>query len=422
MKKPCRKFFALIILIILLLSGSTSFASSRDLHLTGEFWLDASWTGSDFRKSSAPSFAFGRARFFLDKEIKDNTFFHMQVDCNSLEGKGSEFFRVQRLWFATQLPGQIETTLGYQANDWDTEYGLKNGKFFADLGDRENFWSDLKYMGAYFKKDFGRWVIDTYVGRNTQGLDEVTTGDWTDQYYMTYGLKIGYKTEKLRVGLFGRYSRLDGQEHWDETNPQYQRRAPGIWDLSSVKNYGIYIWYEILPEWTIKGTYNEQKSSTVWQPYDSATGSYKDPINFNSANQWRVITEIGQSVIKIGSLWLEYGKMGQGFFYNPSATQGAMYSIFRDGVSYMDARIIKVAFHRQINPKLFCYARFTSIRDEAKTTMSHEQDIWTVGVSYQYKPNIAFELQYDRNSYRSTAIDVQDGSEDCVRFRTNFTF
>ena len=71
----------------------------------------------------------------------------MQVDCNTLDGKGSEFFKVQRLWFSTMIPGRIETTLGYQANEWDSEYGLKNGKFFADLGDRENFWSNLKYMG-----------------------------------------------------------------------------------------------------------------------------------------------------------------------------------------------------------------------------------------------------------------------------------
>lgn len=422
MKKTCLVSLALLIFAIFSIA-STSFAANKELHLSGEFWLDASWRGTDFGSSTAPSFSFGRARFFLDKEIKDNTFFHMQVDCNSLEGKSSDGFCVQRLWFSTWLPGQIETTLGYQANDWDTEYGLKNGKFFADLGDRENFWSELKYMGAYFKRDFGKFVIDTYVGRNTQGLDEVTTGNYDDQYYMTYGLKIGYKTEKFRVGLFGRYSKLDGQEHWDETDPQFAHRALGIWDLSSIKNYGVYIWYEILPEWTIKGMYNEQKASTVWQPYDSATGTYGAPVNFNNASYWRIIMEIGQSVIKIGSLWLEYGKMGQGFFYNPSMRQDTMYSLFGDGISFMDARVIKVAFHRQINPKLACYARFTSVRDQAKTSMSLEQDTWTVGLSYQYKPNISFELQYDRNDYRpSAALNMQEGSDDCVRFRTNFTF
>ncbi len=437
------------------------------LRLKGNLWLDAEWKGTesinDERMSTAPTFSYRRARFFVEKQINDDTFFQMRVNLNALEGMGfGESFSVDRLWFSTKLPWDIRAKFGYQTSDWDREYGLWNAKY-GGWGDEESLWTGLKFMGFDFCKDWGKFDLDFYVGRNTSSLDPVGTGDYTDQAYMTYGLKLGYKTEKLKLGVFGRYAKIDGlakdlemveiePQGVTEYEDEYAMRA------SNTVNYGVYANYKIMNGLEIKGTYNHQKypgGATLIHIHEDKT--QPDPLDptkhlktitqmdrgQDNADLWSIALEADQSLLKLFSFWFQYGHISDGFRINSKAFNqiGADHELnnFMDlgsGTVSCSFDWFKFAIHRNFTAKLkafISYTYFTSrgsaILDALNTTVDNVWD-FGVGLHYQYSPAVAFQLQYNRRDFGRGMVtsgiaaneESATGTDDVFRFRTILSF
>ncbi len=426
------------------------------LRLKGNLWLDAEWKGTDAIDdevaSSAPTFSFRRARFYIEKQVDTNTFFQMRVNLNTLDGKGAgETFNVDRLWFSTKLPWDIKGTFGYQTTDWDKEYGLWNAKY-GGWGDEESLWTNLKFMGFDFRKDWGKFDLDFYVGRNTSNLDPVEIGDYTDQAYMTYGLKLGYKTEKLKLGVFGRYAKIDGAAKEAEffeietpTGDDYEYKSAS----SNILNYGLYANYKIMNGLEIKGTYNHQLfpgGTTVNCTVQHSDGT-EDIVALNEAMKngdlWSVALEADQNLLKLFSFWFQYGHISEGFRINPKAFNqiGVNHELnnFADlgtGMTNCSFDWYKVAIHRDITSKLKAFISYTyfkskgsSLHDFVGATVDNVWD-FGVGLHYQYSPSVAFQLQYDRRDFGRgvTTLGVSadeesiTGTDDVFRFRTILSF
>ena len=397
----------------------------KGLRLKGIFWMDAEFGGRDDRYNddgdhlgTQPKFEYHRARFFIEKQVDANTFFQMRVNFNTLDGKDGKAFKVDRLWFSTKLPYDIKGTFGYQTNDWDSEYGLYNEKF-GGWGDEDSFWTNLRFMGFDFRKDFGKFDVDFYVGRNTQNIDGYKDlGSFDKQSYMTYGLKLGYKSEKLKLGVFGRYAKFDG----DEANNSPSAKTGEIVTLNGadVINYGVYANYKLLDGLQLKGTYNHQ--------YFDGTPKvgYYDVAEKN-ADTWTVVAEADQSLLKLFSVWAQYGQVGEGFIHNEAGFDQIGYNSIltnfggKYGFAWSDYNFFKVGIHRDFTKKLRAYLMYEEFRNKGSQDISDTQN-FGVGIRYQYTPAIAFQLQYDWRDYGDGGDNSLTGREDLFRFRTILSF
>ena len=434
------------------------------LRLKGVLWLDAEWGGQDGEKwyafdpktgawspthqgSTQPKFEYHRARFYIEKVVDQNTFFQMRVNFNALDGKDSSAFEVDRLWFSTKLPWNIKGTFGYQTTDWDKEYGLYNAKF-GGWGDEESFWTNLKFIGFDFRKDFGKVDVDLYVGRNMQSIDGYDAlGSYDKQSYMTYGLKLGYKSEKLKFGLFGRYAKFDGDKdnnyaYVDTREDDEYPLIYGSLNGADMLNYGAYANYKILNGLEIKGTFNRQQFNGADPAIYSASGSqegeegyvpvYQEDKFDSASNYWQVAIEADESLLKFCSIWAQYGEVDEGFIHNPKGFNQIGYlSVLANfggeyGLAIDDYKFWKVGIHKDITKKLKAYVMYQEIR--GKNNHIDNTINFGVGLRYQYTPAIAFQLQYDwrdygegLNSDYGQNFGIQ-GREDLFRFRTIISF
>ena len=409
----------------------------KGLRLKGIFWMDAEWGGSDDPQNhltdkshgTQPSFSFARARLFIEKQVDENTFFQMRVNTTGVDGKG-ETFKVDRLWFSTKLPWDIKGTFGYQTTDWDSEYGLYDVKY-GGWGKEDSFWTNLKFMGFDFRKDFGKIDVDVYVGRNTQSIDPVSNGTWTDQNYMTYGVKVGYKSEKLKLGVFFRGSKMDGSyaanTHFDQYTPEWYDQAYGV--QGSFFNYGFYANWKIMNGLDLKGTFNHQQFCTeAYRAYNIVDGKPVVAENgIKNADYWQAVLEVDQSLLKLFSLWVQYGQIGRGFIYNNEAFnnigyQSVLANFGLDGMFGTDLQFIKIGIHRNFTKKLEAYAAYIGFDNRADDFQIDRTLDFSIGFKYQYTPAIGFQLQYDWRDYGQGVHNVLEGKEDIFRFRTILSF
>ena len=266
-------------------------------------------------------------------------------------------------------------------------------------------------MGFDFRKDFGKFDVDFYVGRNTQSIDPYD-GSFDNQDYMTYGLKLGYKSEKLKLGLFGRYSKFDGKDDWtytanyDDDGKIESYDAEKLLAGSDVLNYGVYANYKLLEGLQLKGTYNHQHFDSHGY-VAKATGThsgmpcdYDEIKNLEDSDTWTAIIEADQSLLKLFALWAQYGQVGEGFIHNPAGFDQIGYNTVltnfggEDGFASSDYNFFKVAIHRDFTKKLRAYAMYEEFRNKGNEDISDTQN-FGVGIRYQYTPAIAFQLQYD---------------------------
>ena len=403
----------------------------KGLRLKGIFWMDAEFGGTD-NDTTQPKFEYHRARFFIEKVVDENTFFQMRVNFNTLDGKDAKAFKVDRLWFSTKLPWNIIGKFGYQTNDWDSEYGLYNEKF-GGWGDEDSFWTNLRFMGFDFRKDFGKFDVDFYVARNTQNIDGYKDlGSFDSQSYMTYGLKLGYKSEKLKLGLFGRYAKWDGDKDnnsWHAKTVDDEGRSLLSLNGADILNYGVYANFKPIEGLQLKGTFNHQhfdgSPSIGFDEYEEAAFDDED------ADAWTVVAEADQKLLKLFALWAQYGEVGSGFIHNEYGFDQIGYNSVLtnfgggEGIALADYRFWKVAIHRDFTKKLKAYAMYMEIHDKGNEVDNTVN--FGVGLKYQYTPAIAFQLQYDWRDY-GNGITVEDhsfglqGREDLFRFRTIISF
>ncbi|WP_352402911.1 hypothetical protein [Pyramidobacter sp.] len=156
------------------------------------------------------------------------------------------------------------------------------------------------------------------------------------------------------------------------------------------------------------------------------TGRVSAHADADDPKAWKVALDVSQDALKFTSLWVEYAKFDEGFVLQntPYAFNDEVF--VAPGVKDMleanpvlqDMNVIFVGAKQKWNDKWHTFERY------AKYDMDKVGDAkeWTVGVGYQYSPNLRFELAYND-------IDVSDDAgwgfkydDNQIRFRTFLAF
>lgn len=404
------------------------------LRLNGFIWFDTKWEGSDNQASTTPSFYFQRARFFVNYQVDKNTSFLARVNFKGMDGKSSsDSFKVDRLFFNTKLPWGIKARIGYQTQDWDGEYHLYD-VHVGGFGDGDAYWSKRKFLGFTFTKDWGLFDLQAIVGRNHFTLDSYD-GNYGNQSYMSYGAKLGYKGEKLKLGLFYTGEKLDGNE--DKVVLRQSKDpctdAKNGWeikakDLGNVQNYGAYFRYSV-PFGEFFGTYNQQQANTY-----TITGQGGDKIDGN-AKFWLAGVEIWNNYLAGFSFRAEYMRRDAGFIYNDGVCENyspmddPLFNFGAYGHTRYSHEMMRATIDYHFSKKFDMFARY--IRVSALNNFGPDTtEQWDFGGRYKYTKNIHFLAQVAFSDYgngipddtkRTRGVNYK-GKEVIFRFRTQFTF
>ena len=396
------------------------------LRLNGFIWFDTKWKGSDNLPSTAPSFYFQRARFFVNYQVDKDTSFLARVNFKEMDGKKP--LKIDRLQFTTKLPWDVKATFGYQTQDWDKEYHLYD-QHVGGFGDRDALWAKRKFMGATFLKDWGRFDLQAIIGRNHFGLDAYDDEGYDHQAYMTFGTKLGYKDERFKLGLFYTCDKLDG----DETKVMLRdnKNHPTGWvitagDLGDIQNYGAYMKYA-LPFGEIYGTYNQQLAGTY-------TANGGDKID-GDARYWMAGVEIWNNYLAGFSLRADYARRDAGFIYNDgileqySPMDDVLYNFGNYGHTRYSHDVLSIATDYHFSKKFDVFLRYT----RASALNNYGPDTteqWDFGGRYKYSKNITFMAQIAFTDYGNGTQDYSkrareynyQGKEVMFRFRTQLVF
>ncbi len=404
------------------------------LRLNGFIWFDAKWEGSDNQDSTAPSFYFQRARYFVNYQVDKNTSFLARVNFKGMDSKSkSNAFKVDRLFFTTKLPWDIKATIGYQTQDWDKEYHLYD-QHIGGFGDRDALWSKRKFMGFTFVKDWGKFDVQAIVGRNHFTLDSYD-GEYGNQSYMSYGAKLGYKGEALKLGLFYTGEKLDG----DEKKVLLRESKDNGWviqagDLGTVQNYGAYFRYSV-PCGEFFGTFNQQLANTYAVQNHKTPSELRGDVIDGNAKFWLAGVEIWNNYLAGFSFRAEYSRRDAGFIYNDgileqySPMDDPLFNFGAYGHTLYSHDTIMATIDYHFSKKFDMYLRYTRV-SALNSYGPDTTDQWDFGGRYKYTKNLHFMAQVAFSDYGdgtpNPAMRARDinykGKEVIFRFRTQLTF
>ena len=346
---------------------------------------------------TADGFSMNRARLFLHRDLSDGVSFDARWHRGNFD----------RWWVtAKDFMGLEGLTMrgGQFALDWEGEDGLydDNDAFFMDTGYRG---FDLKYTRGIF-------TVEGFAASNKGG--NIYADNASDEYYGAR-LKLDF-SEKFWLSLNGLW--VNGKASEYELDPViaafFGVPVKGETTFGSdYKTYWAGLGFKFMDGLELKGAYYMQDIAA-----DSAIFGADDP------KAWKAIIDVSQDVLKFTSLWVEYAKLDQGFILNniPWGFKDSVWPIdlVNNTVPLMipfDTDVIYVGATQKWNEKWKTFERF------AKYDMDNIGDAkeWTIGIGYQYSPNLYFELAYnDQDGRLGKDADSYDNNQ--IRFRTLLNF
>ena len=351
--------------------------------LSGQIYFDANFTDYDSAPDDDRSFKFGRLRFFLGKQIDENTSLLVRINAHS-----ERSFTWDRAYVDTKLPYDVNFRFGRFNFDWESDLGL----YDPYTVNNDATFGDWDVDGFQFAKTWGMFNVTGIVGRNA-GIeyddDIVKEGDANT--HMTYALKIGANGEKWMLGAMG-----------------YWWNADNLNALVDVNTYGIYAGYNFTPAVQLKGVYYFQDLD----PGFSFDGD--DP------KSWKAILDVKQDLLKFTSLWIEYAQQDNTFFGTNSYDYLGSNEMNNQPFNTGTAKIFNIIADQQWNDKFSSYLRYWQA--DWDTDGIDDTKNWTVGVRYQYTPAIQFKLEYDSVDYGDGAFQEYNGKDNIFRFRTTVNF
>ena len=357
--------------------------------LSGQIYFDAKFMDYDSDKDNDREFGFGRLRFFLGKQIDENTSLLVRINAHT----GS--FTWDRAYVDTKLPYDVNFRFGRFNFDWESDLGL----YDPYTVNNDATFGDWDVDGFQFAKTWGMFDVTGIVGRNASveyNDGTVTYGD--ENTHMTYALKIGANvSEKWMLGAMGYWWKGDNLEE----------KYPIAANID-VNTYGIYAGYNFTPAVQLKGVYYFQDLD----PGFSFDGD--DP------KSWKVILDVKQDLLKFTSLWIEYAQEDNTFLGTNSYDYLGSNEMNNQPFNTGTAKIFNIIADQQWNDKFSSYLRYWQA--DWDTDGIDDTKNWTVGVRYQYTPAIQFKLEYDSVDYGDGAFQEYNGKDNIFRFRTTVNF
>ena len=384
--------------------------------VNGQFWFDARFASNadngentyGFSNNGAGDenqFGFRIARFMITKYIDDNTFFYSRFRFNDGSGPLEGFF-ADRFYVQTKLPWDITMTLGRAYSDWEGDAGL----YHSVMGDNEGgLWVDQAYDGFNLKKSFGMLDAELLIGRNFEILD----GDGEENNeFMEYGLKLQANfTENFYVGVQGIFFDFDGDNAYVDASTGL---AGNYTYVDDYQQYGAYLSYSFTPAIALRGYY-------YWQDLgDNAAAGEED-----SPMAWSALLDVKQDLLKFTSLWVQYIEQDNAFVGPRAAgVYPALFSGDQAGATGNDGtnKTWLITAEQQWNDKWSSFLQY--VTTDWDQTNVDDTDHYTIGIGYQYTPQIKFWLAYDYIDYGSGngTQNGYTGNESVVLFRTAIDF
>ena len=385
--------------------------------INGQFWFDARFASeADNGQNSYAmggneggenQFGFRFARFMITKYIDDNTFFFARFRFNDGSGDLDNWF-ADRFYVQTKLPWDVTMTLGRVYSDWEGDAGL----YHSVMGDWEGgLWTDQKYDGFNFKKSFGMLDAELLIGRNFDildgDMDKDTDPTGLQNDMMEYGLKLqGNFSENFYAVIQGIMFDIDGDDTVTLDNG-----TTYVYD--DIQQYGAYLSYSFTPAIALRGYY-------YWQDI----GDNTNVANEDSPNAWSAMLDVKQDLLKFTSLWVQYIEQDNSFI-GPRASDKypALFAPGLDGPVGQDGtnKTWLVTAEQQWNDKWSSFLQYITTDWDANEW--DDTDQYTIGIGYQYTPQIKFWLAYNYIDYGdSTAAGSYSGNESVVLFRTAIDF
>ena len=367
--------------------------------LCGELYFDAEFYDSDRDPNLDSDFGFGRARFYLQKQISENTSMLARINTHT-----DGHFVWDRLFVDTKLPWDIDFRFGRFNFDWEGDLGL----YDPYTVNNDGMFGDWTVDGFQFVKHWGNFSFTGIVARNNDDYTALrSTNDMGD--YMTYAAKLGYDSENWMLGVMGYWMKADNEGYdlgyeFDSDTGKINKRVHDNHDLNT---YGIYAGYSFTPAIQLKGVYYFQDND------DPAVANIED-----SPTAWKAILDVKQDLLKFTSLWVEYAQMDNTFYGTNSYQYMGGNEMANAPLNDGTAEIWHIIANQQWNDKWSTYIRYW-MADWDSTTVDDTEN-WTFGVRYQYTPAIQFKLEYDMIDYGDAG--TRTGDDNVLRFRTTVNF
>ena len=368
----------------------------------GELYFDAEFYDSDNDPNLDSDFGFGRARFFLQKQISETTSFTARFNTHEINnGDGTHNFDWDRLWVDTKLPWDIDFRFGRFNFDWESDQGL----YDPYTVNNDATFGDWDIDGFQFVKSWGMFKATGIVGRNTDSsrYDIVTpwnNGDEVLGHAMTYAVKLDAAGENWMLGAMGYWQNAD-----NDLIVRNQPVASGVY-VNDMSTYGVYGGYNFTPAIQLKGVY-------YWQDLDGMPANMED-----SPTSWKAILDVKQDLLKFTALWIEYAQQDNTFVGTNSYDYMGYNEMANNPGDNGTAEIWHIIANQQWNDKWSTYIRYWMADWDSATVDDTEN--WTFGVRYQYTPAIQFKLEYDMIDYGDAG--ARTGDDNVLRFRTTVNF
>ena len=370
--------------------------------LYGELYFDANFYDSDDTTGNAgmdSDFGFGRARFFLGKQISETTSMLARINTHS-----DSHFVWDRLYVDTKLPWDIDFRFGRFNFDWESDLGL----YDPYTVNNDATFGDWDLDGFQFVKHWGNFSFTGIVGRNNDNYAYADNAYILDaENYMTYAAKLGYESEKWMLGAMGYWMKGDNGDGVVMPDGTVVPNA-------DVNTYGVYAGYSFTPAIQLKGVYYFQDiDDNFVSPIYGALGNKED-----SPTSWKAILDVKQDLLKFTALWIEYGQQDNTFIGTNSYDYMGGNEMANNPFDDNTASILNIIANQQWNDQWSTYIRYWQA--DWDSNLSDDTENWTVGVRYQYTPAIQFKLEYDMIDYGDAG--ARTGDDNVLRFRTTVNF
>ena len=227
---------------------------------------------------------------------------------------------------------------------------------------------------------------------------------------MEYGLRLQANfSENFYAGVQGIFFDNDGDAViFDETLDEWVA-------TDDIQQYGAYLSYNFTPAIALRGYY-------YWQDL----GDMGDYLAEDSPMAWSAMLDIKQDLLKFTSLYVQYVEQDNSFLGPRAANQyPAIFNPSLDGPVGADGTNktwLVTAEQQWGDSKWSSFLQY--LTTDWDQTGWDDTDQYTIGIGYQYTPQIKFWLAYNYIDYgdgNGTAEGYR-GNESVVLFRTAIDF
>jgi hypothetical protein len=372
----------------------------------GQFRLDAKFAGErdlygdEYVLAGKSEFDLNRYRLWLRKTIDENTSLTIRLGRGSRANGFSNMqpgVRWERFYVETMLPWDVKMTVGQWLYDWEDESGL--------YIDEDAWFTDAIVKGFYFTKTLGMADLAFFVGHEERDttVNGVAVPGGNDRF--VGGLRANFNfNENFRFAVNGLAFLLDDDDAAITTD--FDKKV--YW-----ADFGV----NFTPAIAFKGAYFMEDLDRPM------AGAVED-----SPNAWKAIIDVKQEAFGFTSLWLEYAKLGEGFWFYNNNNGYDVWAWDAFGASNLinrninqDTTVLFAYLSQKWNDKWTTFQRYFTA--DFDTTGVDDTTNWTFGVKYQYSPAMSFELAYDNVDWGSNnAAGYRSGDDHIVRFRTLVNF